>query len=115
MILFPAAHSERLHTFPQEGGFQGCPFFVGVISPFQSSYLATCVQSHLSLRNTSIIESSHTAFLERNQRLCIKMKYTRDPDLEIPQSNKENRSPRMESNMYKGIYYSTALVGKETL
>lgn len=43
------------------------------------------------------------------------MKYTRDPDLEIPQSNKENRSPRMESNMYKGIYYSTALVGKETL
>ena len=42
------------------------------------------------------------------------MKYTRAPDLEIPHSNTENRSTRMEGNMYKGVYYSTALVGKET-
>ena len=42
------------------------------------------------------------------------MKYTRAPDLEIPHSNKENRSTRMDGNMYKGVYYSTALVGKET-
>lgn len=41
------------------------------------------------------------------------MKYTRAPDLEIPRSNRENRSTRMEGNMYKGVYYSTALVGEK--
>lgn len=113
MILFPAAHSETLHTFSGERGFQGWPFFVGVISPVQSSYLATCVQNRLSLRNSSIIESSHTAFLERNRTLSINMKHTRAPDLEIPCSNGENRSTRMEGNMCKGVYYSTALVGEK--
>lgn len=101
------------HYTPSREREDSRPFFVGVISPVQSSYLATCVQNRLSLRNSSIIESSHTAFLERNRTLSINMKHTRAPELEIPCSNGENRSTRMEGNMCKGVYYSTALVGEK--
>lgn len=110
----PGSTLRKATHLPPRERIPGLSFFVGVISPVQSSDLATCVQSHLSLRNSSTIESSHTTFLERNRTLSIKMKYTCAPDLEIPRSNKENRSTRTEGNTYKGVYYSTALVSKET-